>query len=89
MNTQNAEPLNGIFAKSAESIAEYLSSHDRFSGGPAAGLRVLNVYLAYAGKRLSNSRRQRIERAKAMLTDRIRAADSSAFQAQYRNADAA
>ena len=86
MKIQNSESLNVVFAKSAESIAEYLSSQDRFSRGPADGLRVLNVYLAYAGKRLSSSRRHRIERAKAMLTDRIRAADSSSLLG---NADAA
>ena len=73
--------MHDVLTKSPETIAEYLSSRDRFKGGAADGLRVLNVYLAYAGKRLSSSRRHRIERAKEMLNSRIRAAENRQLQA--------
>ena len=68
-------PLTGIFTKPPAIIAEILSSRELFPAGPADGLRILGVYIAYAGKRLSAPRRQSLERARAMLLNRARAID--------------
>jgi hypothetical protein len=54
-------------------MAELLSSREIFSGGPAAGLRVLDVYMAYAGKRLSPSRKHSLEQARKLLLRRSQA----------------
>ena len=72
MTMRSAGPLTGIFTKSPEIMADILSSREFFSGGPAAGLRVLTVYIAYAGRRLSAAQRQSLERAKEMLVNRTR-----------------
>ena len=72
MTKRPTGPLNGIFTKPAETIADILSSKEFFSGGPEGGLRVLTVYMAYAGRRLSSAQRHSLERAKEMLLDRTR-----------------
>lgn len=70
MKTHSAQALSGIFSKPPETMAELLSSEELFPGGPAAGLRVLTMYTAFAGQRLSASRRQSLERTKELLTNR-------------------
>jgi hypothetical protein len=77
MKTHAAISLSRILAKPAETVADLLSSNEFTSGGPSAGLRVLSVYLAYAGKRLSASRRQSLERARGLLLERSRQALAS------------
>jgi hypothetical protein len=71
MRKQIVESLAGIFAKPPEIMADLLSSKNLFSGGPATGMRVLAVYIAYAGKRLSASQRHSLERARELLAHRI------------------
>ena len=73
MRMRDVGSLSGIFSRPAEEMAEMLSSKELFTGGPAAGLRVLTVYIAYASKRLSASQRHSLERAKEMLIDRTKA----------------
>jgi hypothetical protein len=55
-------------------MADLLSSEEFFAGGPAAGLRVLTVYMAYAAKRLTPSQKQSLKQAKDLLVDRARRA---------------
>jgi hypothetical protein len=74
MNTNSGEPLSSIFTHSPETVADLLSSKDYSAGGPAAGLRMLTVYMAYGGRRLSSSQRQTLQRAKDLLLQRIRLA---------------
>ncbi len=70
MKTDSAQALSGIFSKPPKLMAELLSSEELFPGGPAAGLRVLTMYTAFAGKRLSASRRHSLERTKELLANR-------------------
>jgi hypothetical protein len=72
MTRRSTGPLTGIFTKPPEIMADILSSREFFSGGPAAGLRVLTVYMAYASRRLSAAQKHSLERAKEMLVDRTR-----------------
>ena len=77
MKTNGGDSLAGIFTKSPETMADLLSSNEFTTGGPAAGLRLLRVYIAYAGKRLSLSRKQSLERARELLLQRTRQALTS------------
>jgi hypothetical protein len=70
MTTSEVGSLSGIFAKPPKMMADYFSSREIFSGGPAEGLRLLAVYMAYAGKRLSPSRRHSLEQARELLLRR-------------------
>ena len=72
VKAHTAEALSGIFSKPAERMADLLSSEELFPGGPAAGLRMLTMYTAFANRRLSVSRRQNLERAKKLLAIRAR-----------------
>lgn len=76
MATHSIGPLTGIFTKPPEIMAELLSSREHFSGGPAGGLRLLTVYIAYAGKRLSTAQKQSLGRTKEILIHRLRKADA-------------
>lgn len=60
----------GLFALSAEEIAESLASPEVSPQGASSGLRLLTFYMNYAGKRLSPSRRRNLEKAKKLLSDR-------------------
>jgi hypothetical protein len=71
MEPHAGELLSRILAKPPKTVADLLSSNE-FGGGPSAGLRVLTVYMAYAGKRLSASRRHSLERARDLLLERTR-----------------
>jgi hypothetical protein len=73
MKIRRADSLVGLFTKPPEIMADMLSSRELFLGGPVGGLRVLTVYIAYAGKRLSLPQRQSLERVKEVLLDRTRA----------------
>jgi hypothetical protein len=72
MITRSAGPLAGIFTKPPEVTADILSSRELVPGGVAGGLRVLAVYIAYTGKRLSASQRHTLERIKAILLSRAK-----------------
>jgi hypothetical protein len=72
MKMRNAGSLAGIFSKPPEVMADMLSSRELFWGGAAEGLRVLTVYIAYASRHMSVSRRQSLERVRELLISRTR-----------------
>jgi Protein of unknown function (DUF3175) len=61
----------GFFTLPAEEIAESLASREISPQGASSGLRLLTVYINYAGKRLSPSRRRNLEKAKKLLSERV------------------
>ena len=67
---KTAETLAGVLKMPPASIADILSSEKFSSGGPSAGLRLLTVYLAYAGRRLSSSQKQSLKQARSLLLER-------------------
>jgi hypothetical protein len=77
MKTHDDDSLSGIFTKSPEMMADLLSSKEFTTGDPEAGLRLLTVYIAYAGRRLSVSRKQSLERARELLLRRTRQTSAS------------
>jgi hypothetical protein len=72
VTTDSTHPPSGLFTKSASEIARSLSSKRVSPKGPASGMRMLNYFINRAGKGLSATRRQTLERAKKLLSKRIR-----------------
>jgi hypothetical protein len=72
VTTNSTKPPEGLFTKSAAVIGRSLASKKVSPKGPASGLRMLTFYINRAGKELTDSRRTELEKAKGMLSDRIR-----------------
>lgn len=64
--------LAGLFASDPKTIAESLASREAFPQGPASGMRVLSFYISHAGRGLSPSRRRSLEKAKEILSARVK-----------------
>ena len=72
VNTDSTHPPEGLFTKSAATIARTLASKKVSPKGPASGMRMLNYFINRGGRRLSASRRAELEKAKALLSKRMR-----------------
>ena len=72
MKTASTNPPEGLFTKSAPLIARTLATKKVSPKGPASGLRMLTFYINRAGKELSAKRRSELEKAKRLLSERIR-----------------
>jgi hypothetical protein len=71
VTTDSTHPQPGLFTKSAPVIARALASKKVSPKGPASGMRMLTYFINRAGKGLSPSRRQELEKAKQLLSERI------------------
>lgn len=74
MKTVSTFPPPGLFTKDAETIARSLASRKVSPKGPGSGMRMLTFYINRAGKKLSDSRRAELEKAKELLSARIHGA---------------
>jgi uncharacterized protein DUF3175 len=74
VHTESTHPPPGLFKKSAPEIARSLASKRVSPKGPASGMRMLNFFINRGGKGLSASRKAELERAKRLLSERIRKA---------------
>ena len=72
VKTDSTHPPEGLFTKSAATIARTLASKKVSPKGPASGMRMLNYFINRGGHGLSVSRRAQLEKAKALLSRRIR-----------------
>ena len=72
VKTDSTHPAKGLFTKNAATIARSLASKRVSPKGPASGMRMLNYFINRAGHNLSPSRRKTLERAKILLSKRIR-----------------
>ena len=72
VKTESTFPPEGLFTKDAETIARSLASKKVSPKGPASGMRMLNYYINRGGKGLSASRKAELERAKKLLSARIK-----------------
>jgi tRNA(adenine34) deaminase len=72
VTTDSTHPPPGLFTKSAATIARALASKDVSPKGPTSGMRMLNYFINRAGRGLSAERRAELEKAKALLSARIR-----------------
>lgn len=78
VKTDSTHPPEGLFTKDSASIARSLASKKVSPKGPASGMRMLTFYLNRAGKNLTSERKLAIERAKQLLSKRVRAARNHA-----------
>jgi tRNA(adenine34) deaminase len=72
VHTDSTHPQEGLFKKSAPEIARSLASKKVSPKGPSSGMRMLTFYINRAGKNLPASRRSELERAKRLLSQRIK-----------------
>ena len=72
VNTESTHPPAGLFSRPAARIARTLASRKVSPKGPASGLRMLTFYINRAGHALSAARRKELEKAKSLLSERIR-----------------
>jgi tRNA(adenine34) deaminase len=72
VKTESTYPSEGLFTKDPETIARQLASKKVSPKGPGSGMRMLTYFINRAGKGLSATRRKKLERAKALLSERVR-----------------
>jgi hypothetical protein len=72
VTTDSTHPPEGLFTKDASTIARELASKKVSPKGPASGMRMLNYFINRGGKGLSDERRAELEKAKGLLSKRIR-----------------
>lgn len=71
VKTDSTHPPEGLFTKSAATIAQTLASKKVSPKGPASGMRMLTYFLNRGGKGLTDERRGELERAKGLLSKKI------------------
>jgi tRNA(adenine34) deaminase len=71
VDTESTYPQEGLFKKDAATIAKSLASKKVSPKGPSSGMRMLTFYVNRAGKNLPKSRLRVLDRAKALLHERI------------------
>jgi tRNA(adenine34) deaminase len=71
VKTVSTFPPAGLFTKSASTIARTLASRKVSPKGPGSGMRMLTYFINRAGRGLSPTRRAELEKAKAILSQRI------------------
>jgi hypothetical protein len=74
VKTDSTHPPEGLFTKDAATIARSLGSKRVSPKGPQSGMRMLNYFINRGGRGLSRSRKATLERAKKLLSERIRRA---------------
>jgi hypothetical protein len=72
VKTVSTFPPAGLFTKDAGTIARSLASKKISRKGPGSGMRMLTYFINRAGRGLSPTRRTELERAKRLLSQRIR-----------------
>ena len=78
VTTESTYPPEGLFKKNPETIARALASKKVSPKGPGSGMRMLTFFINRAGKNLSASRKAALQRAKELLSERIKAAHAHA-----------
>jgi hypothetical protein len=71
VTTDSTHPPEGLFNKSAATIAKSLASKKVSPKGPGSGMRMLTYYINRAGHNLSAARRAELEKAKSLLAKRV------------------
>lgn len=84
VNTDSTHPPPGLFNQDPETIARTLASKRVSPKGPGSGMRMLTFYINRAGKNLSATRRAKLDKAKELLSARVRAAHARAKKAESR-----
>jgi len=72
VKTVSTFPPEGLFTRDAATIARSLASKKLSPKGPANGMRMLNYFINRGGRGLSATRRAELEKAKRLLSQRIK-----------------
>jgi uncharacterized protein DUF3175 len=72
VTTDSTHPAKGLSTMDAATIARSLASKRVSPKGPASGLRMLDYFINRGGKGLTATRRRTLERAKAIMMQRLR-----------------
>jgi tRNA(adenine34) deaminase len=84
VTTDSTHPPEGLFTKDAATIARTLASKKVSPKGPGSGMRMLTYFINRGGRGLLKSRRAELERAKRLLSERVRRARASKARARAR-----
>jgi tRNA(adenine34) deaminase len=71
VKTESTYPPEGLFNKSAATIARTLASKKVSPKGPGSGMRMLTYFINRGGKGLPPARRAELEKAKELLHQRL------------------
>jgi hypothetical protein len=74
VNTDSTHPPEGLFTKDPETIARSLASKKVSPKGPGSGMRMLTFFINRAGKNLSGAERAKLQKARELLSQRVKAA---------------
>ena len=74
VKTESTHPPAGLFNRDAATIARTLASKKVSPKGPGSGMRMLTFFINRAGHNLSPKRRSVLNRAKSLLSERVRRA---------------
>jgi Protein of unknown function (DUF3175) len=74
VKTDSTHPREGLFKKSASTMARELASKDVSPKGPGSGMRMLTYYINRGGKGLSASRKKELAKAKELLSKKVQEA---------------
>ena len=74
VTTDSTHPPAGLFTKDAATIARTLASKKVSPKGPGSGMRMLTYFINRGGRGLSKTRRAELERAKKLLSERVKRA---------------
>ena len=74
VKTISTYPPKGLFTRDPETIARTLASEKVSPKGPGSGMKMLNFFINRAGKNLSALRKAKLQKAKDLLSERVRAA---------------
>jgi hypothetical protein len=72
VTTDSTHPPQGLFNRDPETIASTLASKSVSPKGPGSGMRMLTFYINRAGKNLTATRRSKLEKAKELLSSKMR-----------------
>lgn len=72
VKTVSTYPPEGLFTKSAPTIARHMASKRVSPKGIASGVRMIQFFINRAGKTLPDSRRRELEKAKLILQSRLK-----------------
>jgi hypothetical protein len=78
VKTDSTHPPAGLFTKPASTIARALASKKVSPKGPSSGMRMLTYFINRGGCGLSAARKKELEKAKALLSERIERGKKSA-----------
>lgn len=74
VKTDSTHPQQGLFTRDAATIARELASKKVSPKGPGSGMRMLTYYINRGGKNLSASHKKELEKAKKLLSEKVKAA---------------